>query len=63
MKDDAPHGSVFGGYGFFSYAGTRNKPSAGNRTPSDRQSSSRPTLRQRLAQLSASALLARRTRS
>jgi hypothetical protein len=62
MKDDAPHGSVFGGYGFFSYGGTRNNPSAGNGTPAARRSSSRLNLRQRLLQLSTSALLARRTR-
>jgi hypothetical protein len=62
MKEDTPHGSVFGGYGFFSYAGTRNNPSAGNGTPPARQSSTRPTLRQRLLQLSASALLSRWTR-
>ena len=63
MKDDTPHGSVFGGYGFFSYSGTQNNPSAGNGTPPARQSSTRPSLRQRLLQLSASALLARWTRS
>jgi hypothetical protein len=63
MKDDAPHGSVFGGYGFFSYVGTRNKPSAGNGTPAARQSSTRPGLRQRLLQLSSGTLLSRRTRS
>ena len=62
MKDDAPHGSVFGGYGFFSYSGTRNNPSAGNGARAARQSSTRPGLRQRLLQLSTSALLSRRTR-
>ena len=62
MKDDAPHGSVFGGYGFFSYGGTRNTPSAGNGTPAVRRSSNRLNLRQRLLQFSASALLSRRMR-
>jgi hypothetical protein len=63
MKDDTPHGSVFGGYGFFSYPGTRNNPSAGNGTPPAQRSSTRPSLRQRLLQRSAGALLARWTRS
>jgi hypothetical protein len=63
MKDEAPHGSVFGGYGFFSYSGTRNNPSAGNGQPAARRSSARPSLRERILQLSVSALLARRTRS
>jgi len=31
MKFDAPHGSVFGGYGFWSYSAAPNShPSAGN---------------------------------
>jgi hypothetical protein len=60
MKDDMPHGSVFGGYGFFSYAAMRNRPSAGNGSPSSPRSSDRPGLR--LLQRGASALLARWTR-
>jgi hypothetical protein len=31
MKFDPPHGSVFGGYGFWTYSSTPNsEPSAGN---------------------------------
>jgi hypothetical protein len=34
MKFDAPHGSVFGGYGFWSYsAAPTSHPSAGNSSP------------------------------
>jgi hypothetical protein len=51
---------VFGGYGFFSYAAMRNRPSAGNGSPSSPRSSDRPGLR--LLQRGASTLLARLTR-
>jgi hypothetical protein len=63
MKDDTPHGSVFGGYGFFSYTAMRNRPSAGNNPPPSPRSSGRPGLRLRLLQRGASALLARWTRN
>lgn len=34
MKFDPPHGSVFGGYGFWTYSATPNsQPSAGNASP------------------------------
>jgi hypothetical protein len=34
MKFDPPHGSVFGGYGFWTYSATPNShPSAGNASP------------------------------
>ena len=34
MKFEPPQGSVFGGYGFWSYSSTSHaKPSAANRTP------------------------------
>jgi len=34
MKFEPPQGSVFGGYGFWSYSSTPySRPSAGNRTP------------------------------
>ena len=34
MKFDAPHGSVFGGYGFWTYSAAPNShPSAGNASP------------------------------
>ncbi len=63
MKDDTPHGSVFGGYGFFSYSGTQNNPSSGNGSRVAPRSSARPSLRQRMLLRSASAWLARWTRS
>lgn len=63
MKDDTPHGSVFGGYGFFSYSGTQNSPSAGNGSRTAPRSSARPTPRQRMLLRSASAWFARWTRS
>lgn len=34
MKFDPPHGSVFGGYGFWTYSATPSShPSAGNASP------------------------------
>jgi hypothetical protein len=62
MKDDTPHGSVFGGYGFFSYAAMRNRPSAGNSSPPSPRSSDRSGSRLRLLQRGAGALLARWSR-
>ncbi|HXV06729.1 MAG TPA: hypothetical protein VD791_01770 [Burkholderiales bacterium] len=45
MKFDAPHGSVFGGYGFWSYSAAPNsQPSAGNSGPSAGTSPERGSL-------------------
>jgi hypothetical protein len=45
MKFDAPHGSVFGGYGFWTYSATLNShPSAGNSSRSTETSPERGSL-------------------
>ena len=45
MKFDAPHGSVFGGYGFWTYSVTPNShPSAGNASPRTATSPDRSSL-------------------
>jgi len=43
MKHDFPQGSVFGGYGFFSYSALPDRPrSTGTATPVATRSSSNP---------------------
>jgi hypothetical protein len=45
MKFDAPHGSVFGGYGFWTYSATPNShSSAGNASPPAATSQDRGSL-------------------
>jgi hypothetical protein len=53
MKDDTPHGSVFGGYGFFSYPG-RGTTLRRQRQPRCPAIVRRPGLRQRMLLRSAS---------
>ena len=49
MKHDTPQGSVFGGYGFFSYSALpgRRRPT-GNATPAAARSSANPKRQSRL---------------
>ena len=63
MKFEAPRGSVFGGYGFWTYSSTPDlQPSAGNRHPRAPEPTARSSLSLRAVAQGASRLLTRWTR-